>query len=317
MKPKLYIDDFVGVTNRLETLPLAFAIREKYGHEIILDWPELNDALVIEETRAGKVFFMARLGAKRIRDCSREDFLSLENQKVILRSLEGPDDIISPIYHDVSKKVKIKPHIAKEIKRSFETYKNDIVVGLHIRHGDFQIQSDEIYDPKAWVWPAVPLWWYRNVMSMVKEAVPEVKFFLSSTGDVDEYRSLFEEFDIFTLSQETTYVKRREGNQSKIHPVSDLFALGCCSVVLATPLSGYSHWGANVLGTKADVIIPMSGATQIDSKPGLIDMHGRRLCHWREHGRESTEMTPLTDVCTQLKGLGTPKLTWLDQITVG
>jgi hypothetical protein len=34
---KLYIDEFVGITNRLDTLPLAFAIRRKYGHDIVLD----------------------------------------------------------------------------------------------------------------------------------------------------------------------------------------------------------------------------------------------------------------------------------------
>ena len=54
LPPKLYIDDFVGVTNRLETLPLAFGFKKAYGRRIILDWPELGDALKIEDTEKEK-----------------------------------------------------------------------------------------------------------------------------------------------------------------------------------------------------------------------------------------------------------------------
>lgn len=35
---KRYIEQFVGITNRLETLPLGFATRKQHGYEIILDW---------------------------------------------------------------------------------------------------------------------------------------------------------------------------------------------------------------------------------------------------------------------------------------
>ncbi|HET7776324.1 MAG TPA: hypothetical protein VFK74_08155 [Azospira sp.] len=68
--PKLYIDEFVGVSNRLETLPLAFAIAQTYGHEIILDWHEL-DSFSVDHTRRGKVGLLARIGAQRVRQCDR------------------------------------------------------------------------------------------------------------------------------------------------------------------------------------------------------------------------------------------------------
>jgi hypothetical protein len=32
--PKLFIDEFVGISNRLETLPFAFAIREADGRRL-------------------------------------------------------------------------------------------------------------------------------------------------------------------------------------------------------------------------------------------------------------------------------------------
>ena len=62
--PKLYIDEFVGISNRLEVLPLAFAIRQTYGHEIILDWHEL-DSFSVDDTRRGKVRILARLALFR------------------------------------------------------------------------------------------------------------------------------------------------------------------------------------------------------------------------------------------------------------
>lgn len=40
--PKLFIDELVGISNRLETSPLTFALRKAYGHDIVLDWNELD-----------------------------------------------------------------------------------------------------------------------------------------------------------------------------------------------------------------------------------------------------------------------------------
>ena len=40
--PILFIEEFVGIANRLETLPLAFALQQEFGHDIVLDWRELT-----------------------------------------------------------------------------------------------------------------------------------------------------------------------------------------------------------------------------------------------------------------------------------
>ena len=74
--PKLFIDEFVGISNRLETLPLAFAIRQAYGHDIVLDWHEL-DSMSVDGTARGKVGVLARLGALRVRECDRARFTRL------------------------------------------------------------------------------------------------------------------------------------------------------------------------------------------------------------------------------------------------
>jgi len=68
---KLYIEEFVGITNRLETLPLAFAIRKSRGHEIVLDWREL-DSFSVDDTRRGKVNVISKIGAVRHKIASEE-----------------------------------------------------------------------------------------------------------------------------------------------------------------------------------------------------------------------------------------------------
>ena len=39
---RIYLQNFIGLCNRLEALALAFALRAAHGHEIRLDWPELD-----------------------------------------------------------------------------------------------------------------------------------------------------------------------------------------------------------------------------------------------------------------------------------
>src|SRR5512137_1426358 len=101
---KLYIEEFVGITNRLETLPLAFAIRKAYGHEIILDWREL-DSFSIDDTRRGKVTFLSKIGARRVRNCDRTMFDGLRGKKVLLRSLDGPPELLDPLYMEIPAKI--------------------------------------------------------------------------------------------------------------------------------------------------------------------------------------------------------------------
>ena len=136
--PKLYIEEFVGITNRLETLPLAFAIRKQYGHEIILDWREL-DSFTVDDTKRGKVNLLAKLGAERVRNCDRNTFDGLRGKKILLRSLDGPPEYLDEIYMDIPAKIHLNAELAAEVKATFAKAGDRPVVGVHIRHGDFQV----------------------------------------------------------------------------------------------------------------------------------------------------------------------------------
>ncbi len=289
--PKLYIDEFVGLSNRLETLPLAFAIRQHYGHEIILDWHEL-DSFTVAETRRGKVGILARIGALRVRACDRALFDTLAARKIILRSLDGPAELLDPIYLDVGRKLRLSAPLIASIKTKFAAVGERPVVGVHVRQGDYELSDPQSYRIDR-EWPAVPIWWYARTMRAIKVMLPDVVFFLACTGDPKALHELHAGHDVITLDIPTHYLYKGSDHDSAVNPVADLFALACCPTILATPISGYSHWAANVLGAQSDCIVPLPGATRDDLKCGLVRLFGARLPRWRTAGRSGSDTTAL------------------------
>src|SRR6185503_14361644 len=67
MKKKIYISNFSGLGNRLEALVLAAMIQDHSGHQILLDWPEL-DSLEVAGTRPGRLPPWERLFSMKLRD---------------------------------------------------------------------------------------------------------------------------------------------------------------------------------------------------------------------------------------------------------
>lgn len=290
--PKLFIDEFVGVSNRLETLPLAFAIRNAYGHDIFLDWREL-DSFSVADTRRARVRLLARLGALRVRQCDRALFDTLGGRKIILRSLDGPGELLDPIYLEVARKVKLAPALAARVIERFASVRGRPVVGVHVRHGDYELEHADEYRVER-EWPAVPIWWYAAAMAAIKRLQPDVVFFLGSTAEPAARQALYRGFDVVTLDVASRYGYKGAGHGSQVNPVADLFALACCPVILATPLSGYSHWAANALGAPSDCIVPLPGATREDPRCGLVRLHGARLPRWRATARSGADTLPLS-----------------------
>jgi hypothetical protein len=280
--PSVYIDDYNGIASHFETLSMAFAIQQKYGHPVFLDWKEL-DAFRVEGMTRRRVRLLAKIGAMRLRKCDAEAFKRLGgSKKIICRCEDGPGEILDPIYLDTARKIKIRRRLAEQIVGTFNRYRDFPVVGLHIRRGDFSLISEDVYNPTAVDYPAVPLWWYEKVMRALLEKNRDVKFFLAATGSLSSYDELRRNFDVFTLDIATPYKWKGPGHQSDIHPVADLFALACCPVILATPVSGYAHWAANVLGEASVSLIPLKGASRAHPVTGVVSMYGQRMSTWRK-----------------------------------
>lgn len=292
--PKLYIDEFVGITNRFETLPLAFALKNSHGHSITLNWHEL-DSFSVEGTQTGRIGFWQKLGAERVRECDEQKFKDLKHRNLVLRSLDGPSNLLDSIYMETARKIHLKPHLSEAIKASFLPYLKRPIVGVHVRHGDYHLENPDRYVVKGVEWPAIPVWWYEKVMSKILQIQPDVCFLLSSTGDPNSYPTLRKNFDVFTVDAPSPYGYKGADHQSVVNPVADLFALACTPVMLATPISGYSHWAANVLGAATTCIVPLEHATPENVLCGRVNLYGRRLPVWRRAGREATD-TQVLDV---------------------
>jgi len=292
--PKLYIDEFVGIANRLETLVFAFAIKNSYGHDIILDWHEL-DSFTVDDTKRGHVWALNKIAAMRIRNCDGNKFNELAKKNIILRAPEpeGLSDLLDPIYLEVARKVRLHPLLASKIQSFFQRVAGRLVVGVHIRQGDFLVVKQDRYENEGYEWPAVPIWWYEKAMDAIQTRQKDTTFFLAGTGDPGTYKELHRNFDIETLDIVSPYVYKGLGHDSRVNPIADLFALACCPVLLATPISGYSHWAANALGGPTDCIVPLPGATRDNPLMGLVRLYGSRLHRWRDAGRKGKDVVPL------------------------
>ena len=308
--PKLYIDEFVGITNRLETLPLAFALKKAYGHSITLNWHEL-DSFSVEQTQTGDIGFWQKLGAERVRDCDAQKFKDLQHRNLVLRSLDGPSDLLDSIYMEVARKIHLKAHLAAAIKKSFAPYLQRPVVGVHVRHGDYHMENPDRYVVEGVEWPAIPVWWYEKVMAKIVARQPDVCFLLSSTGDPDSFPTLRKNFDVFTVDSPSPYGYKGADHRSVVNPVADLFALACTPVMLATPISGYSHWAANALGAATTCIVPLPDATAENVLCGRVDLYGERLPRWREAGRKGTDTTQLNANLASVDFSQYAQLDWL------
>ena len=290
---KLFIDEFVGISNRLETLPLAFAIREAFGHQIVLDWHEL-DSFSVEDTKRGRVRLLARIGAQRIRHCDRALFDSLEGRRIILRSLDGPAELLDPIYLQTAQRLHLQAHLRDVVKATFARVAGRPLVGVHVRHGDFLIADERVYRNEL-EFPAVPFWWYAQTMRDIQRVQPDVVFFLSCTGNPGRFAEQLLGLTVLTLDAPSHYGYKGKDHDSTVNPVADIFALACCPILLATPISGYSHWAANALGAPTDCLLPLPGATAENPSRGLVRIHGSRLPRWRAAGRAGSDVLPLDE----------------------
>jgi hypothetical protein len=280
---RAYINDFTGICNRFEALIFAFSIREYFGHEIWLDWPEL-DALQIAGTQRGGGGVFSRINSVKIRDCDYRTFETLYRYKNIhIRGLSGahPESLDRQL-PKVLDAVRLRPELISAIKKMF-TAIGKPVIGVHIRRGDFAMPAS-VEDLNKLRHSAIPDSWLVKSLEALQSRFPGVHFYLSATGRIEDYKFLFDRFPCHMLEVRSPYSYKGAGHSSETHPVADLFALSCCSVILATPRSSFSHWAANCFGGRSTVITARLAADSF----GDIILSARnfglcRLPQWMEY----------------------------------
>jgi hypothetical protein len=280
-RKRIYISNTSGLANRLETLVLAAMIEDYFGHSIHLDWPEA-DCLRIAGTSQGKIAPWERPFSTKIRDFDMLGFENLGSLGVIaLRGTYGPRELQKRFVIPTAARLRPHPRIGRVIREAFAPYGNRPAVAVHIRQGDFTVSNDR-YDATAARHPAPGLWWYEHVMTAYVRRFPDVYFVIGYSGDDSSLQQLRSRFDIVTLPKLFPYQTLLPGHVSEGHPVVDMFAMACCSTLIATPTSGFSHWAANLLGPNSSVVLPPPCTERSNPCFCTGSMPGCVFLDWRE-----------------------------------
>ena len=301
---RVFVTEYVGLSTRLEALAMAFLISEHYGHEVCVDWHEL-DALNVVGARRRKRGLLGRIDSLKLRDYSAESFHRIaEHRNVVLRTHEGPRHLLEKLYLPTARRVKLRPDLIDVIRATLGRRAGRPLVGVHIRRGDFPLVSEEAFDVNATEWPAVPDWWYAHVMGAIRKSFPDVAFFIACTGNLDDYPWL-KDFDAFDLPTSFPYGYKGPSHNARRHPAADLFALGCCNVIIGTPCSTFSHYAADMLGKPATVLVPPpTKMTRGDASFGRLDLYGRGAFDFYAGCRAGTGQPPVADPGTLPVGRG-------------
>ena len=284
---KIYISNFSGLGNRLQALVIAVMIEDRWGHAIYLDWPE-RDSLRVAGTRRGAIMPWQRIGMLKLRDFGSEELEALGTRRVIsLRSTYGPRELQRRYVLPTAGRLAVHPRIAEGIRATFARFAGRPAVAAHIRQGDFHV-SGEVYDASEHRHPAPGLWWYEHVMREYARAFPGVYFVVGYSGDETALSRLKSQFDIVTLPAVFGYQTLLPGHQSAGHPVVDLFGLACCTTLIATPTSSFSHWAANALGPVTRAILPPPRTTREQPQWGVYETRGGVALDWRDAAEKGT-----------------------------
>ena len=298
MKRRVFITEYVGLSSRLEALAMAFMISEYFDHEVCLDWRDLDALNVVGARRRGRGL-LGRLHSLKLIGDACEGFDQIHKYtNVNVRTHYGPDHLLRKLYLPTARRVKLRPDLIEVIRKTFQPYRDRPLVGVHIRRGDFPLISPDVFDVNAFVWPAVPDWWYEHVMTQVKQRVPGVAFFVSCSGSLDSFAFL-RNFDVFDLPAASPYAYKEAGHASARHPAADLFALGCCDTLIGSPCSTFTHYAANMLGRPTQILVPPAHKiTQAQPEFASLTLHGRGAGDWLAACRTGQGMQPVVDAGT-------------------
>ena len=307
---RLFASNFAGLANRLESLPLSFAISEHFGHEVCLDWPEL-DAFEVQGARTRRIHPWDRIGSIKVQKCNDALFYRLGNFRTIIqRSTDSPSAVTDAHYLSTFQRVRLKQPYVDALREAFSKYDARPVVGVHIRRGDFRVVDEDSYDVMAKFHQAIPLWWYDHAMRQFTRGVPDVAFFLSYSGPAEDIKALKETFPVFELPLSSNYERQRPTHTSIGHPVADLFGLACCNIIIATPRSSFSHIPANALGHPSKIIAPAASTNRDAPMSRVLEHHGKRFAEWAASLGEDDPRT-IIDAEDKLPRPARPSLDWL------
>lgn len=277
---RIFITEYVGLSTRLEALAMAFMISDRFGHQVCINWRDL-DALSIAGVHLKGRGLLGRLNCLKLHSGNLDSLSEISSYRNInLRTHQGPKELLENYYLPTARKIKLRPDLRDIIQRTFHTYQSRPLVGVHIRRGDFHLVNETDYDVNAAEWQATPNWWYEHVMEQIQRAVPDVVFFVSCSGSCNDFPFL-KKFDFFDMPASSPEGYKNGGHESDRHPAADLFALGCCGLLVGSSCSTFTHYAANMLGGPTTVLVPPAHKIfQAYPEFAQLNLYGRGAREW-------------------------------------
>ncbi|ABK46089.1 conserved hypothetical protein [Magnetococcus marinus MC-1] len=310
---RIVSSNYTGLCNRLEGLVLCFAYQEQFGHTVCVDWPEL-DLLHIKGAKRWHYNPIDKWMGVKLRDPSPAAFHQLGKQRVLIQrgTVGGDAEILDRLFMPTMGRIGLAAAGRAQLRALFEQAKEALVVGVHIRRGDFQAGDPSRYDIHAARHPQVPLWWYQYAMDQVQKRYGHVVFYLSHNNlSATEEHQLRTQFNLLP-SLASGRFNPGGGHLSATNPVLDLFALACSPVVITTPMSTFSHYGANVLGPASVALLPLPVMEQHNPGLSMSQLYGQRSPAWFSCLHENKALQPVPRIEALPERTEKNFLSWLD-----
>ncbi|MBF0133810.1 MAG: hypothetical protein HQL75_14645 [Magnetococcales bacterium] len=288
---------YTGLCNRLEGLVLCFGMQALFGHQVCLDWPETAWLTVAGTKRWNYTFLDQWLGTK-VRDPDSETFYRLGRHRILIqRGTTGGDPVmLERLYRPTMARLGLHVQGRNRLVTHLGGTGTGMLVGVHIRRGDFQGGEEDHYDIHASRHPRVPLWWYVHAMEQMVKRFGQVIFVLSHNNlEPGEEVALRRRFNVLPSLADGRY-NDDGGHASTTNPVLDLFALACCPVIITTPMSTFSHFAANVLGPPSLAIQPLPVMQRGSPGLGITRLYGERSPAWFLSMRDGTAFQRIDDL---------------------
>ncbi|MBF0108335.1 MAG: hypothetical protein HQL76_04075 [Magnetococcales bacterium] len=288
---------YTGLCNRLEGLALCFAFHELFGHQVCLDWPDI-EGLEVAGARRWRYTPMDKLFGRKVRDPDGTTFHRLGRHRVLIQrgTTGGDQGVLDRVYLPTMARLRLNAAGREQLRRHLGRSDGAMLVGVHIRRGDFHGEEGDGYDIHATRHPRVPLWWYIHAMEQVRSRFGHVVFLLSHNNlEPGEEGRLRERFAVLPSLADGSY-NAHGGHAAATNPVLDLFGLACCPVIITTPMSTFSHFAANVLGSPSLAIQPLPVMQRTAPGLGITTIHGHRAPAWFASLRQGTAFRPITAV---------------------
>ncbi|MBF0421124.1 MAG: hypothetical protein HQL78_13285 [Magnetococcales bacterium] len=314
LQRKVYSTLFAGLCNRLEALPLCFAFQEYFGHEVLLDWPETDDLRVVG-ARFCKLWPWMKLGAKRFASPTPDEFARLGRHRVLMQKglFGGIPQVNRRLYLATAARLRLHPRHIVAIHEQLTPCNDTIVVGVHIRRGDYRPGPDgDVFDIAHHIHSQVNLWWYEYAMERVMTRYGKVVFYLAHNGLTrEEENRLGHSFPLIQAPRDNPYRPKRQGHQADANPLRDLFTLACCPIIIGSPMSTFTHYPAHALGRPTLVIQPLPRTLRSEPRMGYSQLFGQDIHAWMDtlykgksfHAVRSLADLPDVDYCYALEWL--------------